>query len=241
MKLLTLAVLCGLAVLSSAFTMSELARISEEFRVMFDELHEEKDAFVNLARIFTRAELKLLNEATTMNLAESWSDIEHHFDITRSLIAEMILAPEADEECLLGLTEEIVAEQIRAADEMSNCAADKIAIKEGIADEFRDLVNVLQRISTAAAEYTLFTYASHNSFIDPEGHIEWLERNYQNQVDFWENVARAEAQEDLDNLEINRPQLVEENRQCLARIQDAMAEVDRSINQRLPRCLGTRR
>ena len=71
---------------------------------MFDELHGEKDEFVSLARIITRAELKLLNEATAMNLAESWSDIEHHFDYTRSLIAEMILAPEAeaDEECLLG-------------------------------------------------------------------------------------------------------------------------------------------
>ncbi|EAT35944.1 AAEL011935-PA [Aedes aegypti] len=244
MKLLTLtAIACGLLVLASAkpaarsYTMDELARIVEEFRVKFDDLHEEKDAFVNLARIITRAELKLLNEATVDNLADAWSDIEHHFDGTRKIIGDMIILPNANEECLLGLVEEIVAERIRAADEMSRCASDKIGIKEGLADEFRSLVNLLQRISTAAAEYTLYSFANHNSFVDPEEQIEWLERNYQNQVYFWDNVARPEAQEDLDYLEVNRPYLVEENRLCLERIQVQMTEVDRSINQRINQCV----
>ncbi|XP_065085892.1 uncharacterized protein LOC135707908 [Ochlerotatus camptorhynchus] len=243
MKLLSLTVItCGLLVLANAkpsrSSMTELADITEEFRVKFDKLHTEKDEFVNLARIITRAELKLLNEATTKNLADAWSDIDHHFDNTRKIIADMILYPNANEDCMLGLVEEIVAERIRAAYEMSLCAADKIAIKEGLADEFRDLVSLLQRISSAAAEYTLFSFANHNSFIDPEGHIDWLERNFQNQVDFWDNVARPEAQEDLDNLEMNRPDLVEENRACLDRIQVQMTEVDRNINQRLGQCLG---
>lgn len=218
--------------------MTELARITEMFRKKFDDLHEEKDAFVNLARIITRAELKLLNEATAENLADAWSDIDHHFDNTRKIIGDMILYPNANEDCMLGLVEEIVAERIRAADEMSRCASDKIAVKEGLADEFRDLVNLLQRISTAAAEYTLYSFANHNSFIDSEGQIGWLERNYQNQMEFWDNVARPEAQEDLDNLEMNRPDLVAENRACLDNIQVEMTVVDRSINQRMGQCLG---
>ncbi|XP_062540367.1 uncharacterized protein LOC134208402 [Armigeres subalbatus] len=245
MKLSTFTVLvCGLMVVAYAaptthnYSMEELGRIIEEYRVKFDDLHEEKDAFLVFARIVVRAELKMLNEAVTENLGQAWSDIDHHFDSTRKIIGDMIITPGANEQCLLGLVEEIVAERIRAADEMSLCAADKIVIKESLADEMRTLVNLLQRISTAAAEYTLYSFSNHNSLLDPESHIEWLERNYQNQVNFWDNYARPEAQEDLDNMEINRPLLVQENLLCLERIQLDMAEVDRNINLRINQCIG---
>ncbi|XP_058811732.1 uncharacterized protein LOC131676603 [Topomyia yanbarensis] len=237
MKLTLFVVLCGLATVL-AVPMTELATRSEEFRLLFDALHTEKDEFVKLTRTLTRAELKMLNEASQKLLAQMWNDVEHFFDDTRALIAEFILYPNAVEDCLLGLTEEIVAERIRAAGEMSSCAAYKINIKESLADEFRQLGNVLQRISTAAAEYTLFTFASHNSFIDSAGHLRWLEENYENQRVFWETTARTEAQADLDALEVNRPALIQEFTACLNVIRDQMTVVDRNINQRLPRCLN---
>ncbi|XP_055534388.1 uncharacterized protein LOC129723911 [Wyeomyia smithii] len=237
MKLTLFIVLCGLS-MALAVPMTELAERSEEFRILFDDLHIEKDEFVQLTRTLTRAELKLLNEASQSMIAESWSTIEHFFDDTRALIGEFILYPNANEECLLGLTEEIVAERIRAADEMSACAAFKINIKEELADDFRNLGYTLQRISTTAAEYTLFTYAGHNSFINSAGHLEWLEQNYERQREFWDTTARTEAQADLDELEVNRPALVAEFQACLDNIPVQMTEVDRNINARMLQCLG---
>ncbi|XP_058455108.1 uncharacterized protein LOC131432687 [Malaya genurostris] len=238
MKLSLLVALCGLATVL-AVPMTELRERTEEFRTRFDELHREKNEFVDIVRQLSNYELRKLNEASQSLIAHTWSDIEHFFDDTRTIIGEMILYPNADEECLLGLTEEIVAERIRAADAMSACAAFKINIKESLAEEMRSLGNTLQIISTAAAEYTLFTFASHNSFINSAGHLQWLEDNYERQRVFWDTTARNEAQADLDAMEVNRPALIREFEACLAGINDDMAEVDRNINQRLPRCLNS--
>ncbi|XP_058117562.1 uncharacterized protein LOC131287208 [Anopheles ziemanni] len=227
-------VLLAAVSVTAQISMRELAEITEEYRVRFDELHADKDAFIRLARVFIRAELKGLNEATLANLADARNEIDDILTDARADIADAILLPNANEQCLLNLVETVIAEGSRAGDDMSSCAADKIAIKEGLGDEFRTLTNTLQRISTAAAEYTLYTFAIHDSFNDPEDHIDWLERNYANQVAFWDEVARPEAQEDLDNMEINRPILVAENRACLdaaiARLNTAMQNVRIQIN-----------
>ncbi|XP_055587533.1 uncharacterized protein LOC129739978 [Uranotaenia lowii] len=244
MKLLVFAIVLGVVASVTAkpsprqFSMEEFARLTEEFRERFDDLHEEKDRFVSLVRIIARGELNLLNRAVLENLGNAWSDIEHEFDDTRATIAERILDPNADEDCLLGLVSELVAEQVRAGSAMSSCAADKYDVKSTIADEMRALANILQRISTAAAEYTLYSYATHNSFTDAEDQLEWLEQNFQNQENFWNDVARPEAQEDVDNLELNRPILVEENRLCLERIIADMALVERNVNNRIQQCIG---
>uniref|UniRef100_A0A182K9D7 Protein TsetseEP domain-containing protein n=1 Tax=Anopheles christyi TaxID=43041 RepID=A0A182K9D7_9DIPT len=231
---LALCVLFAAVSVTAQLSMRELAEITEEYRVRFDELHDEKDAFVRLTRVLTRAELKGLNEATLVNLGNARNDIDDVLADTREQIANAILQPNANEQCLLGLVDRVIEEGRRAGEGMSACAADKITIKEGLGDEFRALTNTLQRIATAASEYTLYTFAIHNSFTDPEEHVEWLEENYANQVEFWDNVARPEAQEDLDNLEINRPALVEENRVCLngviSRLNTAMNTVRAQIN-----------
>uniref|UniRef100_A0A182NL54 Protein TsetseEP domain-containing protein n=1 Tax=Anopheles dirus TaxID=7168 RepID=A0A182NL54_9DIPT len=219
---------------SAQTSLGELAEIVEQYRVRFDELHEDKDSFVRLARTLIRAELKGLNEATLANLGNAREDIDDILTETREAIAAAIILPNANEQCLLALVDTVIAQGRVAGDGMSTCAADKIAIKEGLGDEFRELTNTLQRISQAAAEYTMYSFAIHNSVADPADHADWLERNYNTQVEFWDNVARPEAQEDLDNLEINRPALVEENRVCLAgvitRLNTAMQNVRVQIN-----------
>uniref|UniRef100_A0A182IKK0 Protein TsetseEP domain-containing protein n=1 Tax=Anopheles atroparvus TaxID=41427 RepID=A0A182IKK0_ANOAO len=227
-------VLLAVVSVTAQISMRELAEITEEYRVRFDELYEDKDAFIRLARVIIRAELKGLNEATLENLANARNEIDDILTETREDIANAILLPNANEQCLLDLVNTVIAEGSQAGDGMSSCAADKIAIKEGLGDEFRTLTNTLQRIATAASEYTLYTFAIHDSFNDPEDHIDWLERNYANQVAFWDEVARPEAQEDLDNMELNRPILVAENRACLdaviARLNTAMQNVRIQIN-----------
>ncbi|XP_053680669.1 uncharacterized protein LOC128731563 [Anopheles nili] len=229
-----LVVILAAVTVSAQLSMQELTDIIEDYRVRFERLHENKDAFVRLARVLIRAELKGLNEATLENLGEARNDIDDILTEAREDIAEAILEPNANEQCLLGLVDTVIAEGRRAGDGMSSCAADKIAIKEGLGDEFRALTNTLQRIATAAAEYPLFGFAIHDSFNDPEEHAEWLEEAYEAQVDFWDNVAQPEAQEDLDNLEINRPQLVAENRACLnaviASLNTAMQNLRIQIN-----------
>uniref|UniRef100_A0AAG5CQA5 Protein TsetseEP domain-containing protein n=1 Tax=Anopheles atroparvus TaxID=41427 RepID=A0AAG5CQA5_ANOAO len=227
-------VLLAVVSVTAQISMRELAEITEEYRVRFDELYEDKDAFIRLARVIIRAELKGLNEATLENLANARNEIDDILTETREDIANAILLPNANEQCLLDLVNTVISEGSQAGDGMSSCAADKIAIKEGLGDEFRTLTNTLQRIATAASEYTLYTFAIHDSFNDPEDHIDWLERNYANQVAFWDEVARPEAQEDLDNMELNRPILVAENRACLdaviARLNTAMQNVRIQIN-----------
>uniref|UniRef100_A0A182P632 Protein TsetseEP domain-containing protein n=1 Tax=Anopheles epiroticus TaxID=199890 RepID=A0A182P632_9DIPT len=233
---LALCVLLAAVSVTAQLSMRELAEITEEFRVRFDELHDDKDDFVRLTRVLTRAELKGLNEATLVNLGNARNDIDDALADTREQIANAILEPNANEECLLGLVDRVIEEGRRAGEGMSACAADKINIKEGLGDEFRTLTNTLQRIATAASEYTLYTFAIHNSFTDPDDHVEWLEENYANQVDFWDNVARPEAQEDLDNLEINRPALVEENRVCLAAVVTALNTALNTIQGQINSC-----
>ncbi|XP_055534397.1 uncharacterized protein LOC129723920 [Wyeomyia smithii] len=237
MNVLLLVVFC-VASTVSAVPMTELAERTEEFRILFDNLHMEKDEFVDLTRALTTWELRLLNDASQQYIAEMWSIIEHRFDETREAIANATTEANANEDCLLGLVEEIVAERIRAADEISACAAFKINVKEGLADDFRNLGNTLQQISTAAAEYTLFTFAGHNSFINSAGHLDWLEHNYELQREFWETTALVEAQADLDELEVNRPALLAEFRECLSHIPVEMDEVDQDITDRMPGCMN---
>ncbi|XP_035774334.1 uncharacterized protein LOC118457126 [Anopheles albimanus] len=219
---------------SAQLSMSEFGEIVDQYRVRFEELSEDKDAFVRLARVLIRAELKGLNEATLANLADARNEIDDVLTEIRTEIADATLEANANEECLLRLVDLVIDEGRTAGDGMSSCAADKIEIKEGLGDEFRTLTNTLQRISTAAAEYPLFSYTQHNSFAEPQEHVDWLEENYDAQVAFWDNVARPEAQEDLDNLEINRPALVAENRACLdavvARLNTAVNGIRQQIN-----------
>ncbi|XP_050089470.1 uncharacterized protein LOC126573418 [Anopheles aquasalis] len=219
---------------SAQLSMSEFAEIAEQYRVRFDDLSEDKDSFLRFARVLIRAELKGLNEGTLANLAEARNDIDDILTEIRTEIADATLEPNANEDCLLRLVDSVIAEGRTAGDGMSSCAADKIEIKEGLGDEFRTLTNTLQRIATAASEYPLFSYAQHNSFTDPQEHVDWLEQNYEAQVAFWDNVARPEAQEDLDNLEINRPALLAENRACLnaviARLNTALTGIRQQIN-----------
>ncbi|XP_049284031.1 uncharacterized protein LOC125764155 [Anopheles funestus] len=233
---ITLCVLLAAVSIQAQLSMRELSEITETFRVRFDDLHDDKDDFINLARRLTRAELKGLNEATLANLANAREDIDDILLDTREEIAAAIIEPNANEQCLLGLVDTVIAEGRTAGEGMSACAADKIAIKEGLGDEFRALTNTLQRIATAASEYTLYTFAIHNSFTDPEEHVEWLEENYDNQVEFWDNVARPEAQEDLDNLEINRPALVEENRQCLNAVVTSLNTAMNTVRGQINSC-----
>uniref|UniRef100_A0A182SW40 EF-hand domain-containing protein n=1 Tax=Anopheles maculatus TaxID=74869 RepID=A0A182SW40_9DIPT len=231
-----LCVLLAAASVTAQLSMRELTEITEDFRVRFDDLHDDKDGFISLTRVLTRAELKGLNEATLENLAIARNDIDDLLTETREDIASAILEPNANEACLLALVDTVIAEGRRAGEGMSSCAADKIAIKEGLGDEFRALTNTLQRIATAASEYTLYTFAIHNSFTDPEEHVEWLEENYENQLSFWDNVARPEAQEDLDNLEINRPALVEENRLCLEAVVTSLNTAMNTVRQQINSC-----
>uniref|UniRef100_A0A182WQR3 Protein TsetseEP domain-containing protein n=1 Tax=Anopheles minimus TaxID=112268 RepID=A0A182WQR3_9DIPT len=239
MKTFTSVALCVLLAavsVTAQLSMRELSEITEDFRVRFDDLHDDKDDFIQLARTLTRAELKGLNEATLENLGNARNDIDDILTETREDIAEAILEPNANEQCLLALVDTVIAEGRRAGEGMSACAADKIAIKEGLGDEFRALTNTLQRIATAASEYTLYTFAIHNSFTEPEEHVEWLEENYDNQVEFWDNVARPEAQEDLDNLEINRPALVEENRLCLQAVITSLNTAMNTVRGQINSC-----
>ncbi|XP_052890895.1 uncharacterized protein LOC128299081 [Anopheles moucheti] len=233
---IALCVLLAAVSVTAQISMRELAEITEDFRVRFDDLHEDKDGFIRLTRVLTRAELKGLNEATLENLANARNDIDEVLFNVREDIAAAILQPNANEQCLLGLVNTVIAEGVRAGEGMSSCAADKIAIKEGLGDEFRTLSNTLQRIATAASEYTLYTFAIHNSFADPEEHVEWLEDNYDNQVTFWNNVARPEAQEDLDNLEINRPALIEENRLCLNAVVTSLNTAMNTVRGQINNC-----
>ncbi|XP_053668929.1 uncharacterized protein LOC128719330 [Anopheles marshallii] len=233
---IALCVLLAAVSITAQISMRELTEITEDFRVRFDELHEDKDDFIRLTRVLTRAELKGLNEATLENLANARNDVDEILFDTREEIAAAILVPNANEQCLLGLVDTVIAEGRRAGEGMSSCAADKIAIKEGLGDEFRALSNTLQRIATAASEYTLYTFAIHNSFAEPDEHVEWLEENYDNQVSFWNNVARPEAQEDLDNLEINRPALIEENRLCLNAVITSLNTAMNTVRGQINNC-----
>ncbi|XP_058059575.1 uncharacterized protein LOC131210356 [Anopheles bellator] len=218
MKTFSVVVLCiffAAVSVTAQLSMQELATITEDFRVRFDALHEDKDEFLRFARVLIRAEMHGLNEATLVNLGEARNEIEELLSEVRTDIANAIIQPNANEQCLLNLVNTVIAEGRTAGAGMSSCAADKIAIKEGLGDEFRTLTNTLQRLAQATSEYTLYTFAIHDSFNNPQSHVDWLETNYANQVTFWDDVARPEAQDDLDNMEANRPTLVAENRVCL--------------------------
>ncbi|XP_058455096.1 uncharacterized protein LOC131432681 [Malaya genurostris] len=217
---------------SKRVPMGELAERTEEFRVAFDELHTEKDGFVQITRLLSSGELHLLNRASLTVIGHAWSNITNHFNET----LESIDSSDGAEDCLEELREEILAEQIRAADEMSECAAFKIQIKEGLSDEFRALGNTLQIISTMAAEYTLYTFAIHNSFIESADHLDWLERNFELQRNFWDTTARIEAQADLDAIEANRPALIKEFTECLSHIPEVLDEFNEDILTRLEQC-----
>uniref|UniRef100_A0A182K0T3 Protein TsetseEP domain-containing protein n=1 Tax=Anopheles christyi TaxID=43041 RepID=A0A182K0T3_9DIPT len=215
----------------------ELRDAIEEYRVRFDELHKEKDQFLQFARTGLWASVRGMNEEVLQDLGETRNNVEYGFDDVRLEISLLIVEGNHNEQCLLDLVYEIVREKVQLGDEISRCADDANDAKDALPESFYEFLNLLQRLSNAIAETTLYTFVGQNSVTDPERHLEYLQESFAETDRAWTQEALPLVQFELDAMEYNRPLIVADTAQCLQVINDKQQAFEDSIRQRIPSCL----
>ncbi|EDS33647.1 conserved hypothetical protein [Culex quinquefasciatus] len=220
---------------SKKSTIGELVEIVEEYRVLFEELSQEKDQMLAFARTGLFASYRHMNEAILENLGETRNTIEYGFDELRTDIAAAILDG-GDEDCLLGLASEIRDEQRALATGMSICSQFTTDVKDDLSYSFYEVLELLQRLSTALSEYTTWSFSTHNSVTDPQEHAEYLRRTYVESRDMWEYEVLPIIQFQIDAIEYNRPIVVDDNMDCLEKIVDQMPMFEEYIRGKMETC-----
>ncbi|ETN57737.1 hypothetical protein AND_010695 [Anopheles darlingi] len=215
---------------------AELREAIEEYRVRFNELHQEKDQFLQFARTGLWASVRYMNEDILENLGEVRNTIEYGFDDVRLEISLQIVEGTHNEQCLLDLVYEIVDEKVRLGDELSRCSSTATDAKDSLPESFYEFLNLLQRISTSIAETTLYTFINQNSVSDPERHLEYLREAYEETERSWLEEALPLMQFELDAMEYNRPLIVADNAECLAVIIEQQQSFEDNIRARIPSC-----
>ncbi|EGK96722.1 AGAP013272-PA [Anopheles gambiae str. PEST] len=215
----------------------ELRDAIEEYRVRFDELHKEKDQFLQFARTGLWATVRAMNEEVLQDMGETRNIVEYGFDDVRLDISLLIVEGNHNEQCLLDLVYEIVEEKVLLGQEISRCADDTTDAKDSLPESFYEFLNLLQRLSNSIAETTLYTFVSQNSVNDPERHLEFLEESFEETDRAWNEEALPLVQFELDAMEYNRPLIVADNAQCLQAINDRQQAFEDSIRERIPSCL----
>ncbi|XP_035902379.1 uncharacterized protein LOC118507685 [Anopheles stephensi] len=215
----------------------ELREAIEEYRVRFDELHKEKDQFLQFGRTGLWATVRAMNEEILVDLGETRNTVEYGFDDVRLDISLLIVEGNHNEQCLLDLVYEIVAEKVELGDEISRCAAGATETKDALPESFYEFINLLQRLSNSIAETTLYSFVSQNSVTDPERHLEFLQEAFEETDRAWNEEALPLMQFELDAMEYNRPLIVADNAQCLQTIVDRQQAFEDSIRARIPSCL----
>uniref|UniRef100_A0A182NL55 Uncharacterized protein n=1 Tax=Anopheles dirus TaxID=7168 RepID=A0A182NL55_9DIPT len=215
----------------------ELRDAIEEYRVRFDELHKEKDQFLQFGRTGLWATVRHMNEDVLQDLGETRNIVEYGFDDVRLEISLLIVEGNHNEQCLLDLVYEIVAEKVQLGNQISVCAAGTTDEKDSLPASFYEFLNLLQRLSNSIAETTLYTFVSQNSVSDPERHLEFLQEAYEETERAWTQEALPLMQFELDAMEYNRPLIVADNAQCLQAINEQQQAFEDSIRARMPLCL----
>uniref|UniRef100_A0A182MAQ5 Protein TsetseEP domain-containing protein n=1 Tax=Anopheles culicifacies TaxID=139723 RepID=A0A182MAQ5_9DIPT len=215
----------------------ELREAIEEYRVRFDELHKEKDQFLQFARTGLWATVRRMNEEVLVDLGETRNIVEYGFDDVRLDISLLIVEGNHDEQCLLNLVYDIVDEKVRLGEEISRCSAGTTDTKDSLPASFYEFLNLLQRLSNSIAETTLYTFVSQNSVADPERHLEFLQESFAETDRAWNEEALPLVQFELDAMEYNRPLIVADNAECLQEIQNSQQAFEDSIRQRISSCL----
>uniref|UniRef100_A0A182JNB7 Protein TsetseEP domain-containing protein n=1 Tax=Anopheles atroparvus TaxID=41427 RepID=A0A182JNB7_ANOAO len=215
----------------------ELREALEEYRVRFDELHREKDLFLQFARTGLWASVRQMNEEVLQDLGAVRNTVEYGFDDVRLDISLLIVEGNHQEQCLLDLVYEIVAEKVRLGDEISRCAAGTTETKDALPESFYEFLNLLQRLSNSIAELTLYSFISQNSVTDPEAHLAFLEETFVETERSWNDEARPLMQFELDAMEYNRPLIVADNAACVAEITASQQSFENYIREKIPSCL----
>ncbi|XP_058117561.1 uncharacterized protein LOC131287207 [Anopheles ziemanni] len=216
---------------------AELREALEEYRVRFDELHREKDQFLQFARTGLWASVRTMNEQVLEDLGEARNNAEYGFDDVRLEISLLIVEGNHQEQCLLDLVYEIVDEKVRLGDEISACAAGTTESKDSLPESFYEFLNLLQRLSNSIAELTLYSFISQNAVADPERHLEFLEETFVETERTWNDEARPLMQFELDAMEYNRPLIVADNADCLQVVAEAQQSFEDYIREKIPSCL----
>ncbi|XP_052866090.1 uncharacterized protein LOC128272339 [Anopheles cruzii] len=215
---------------------AELQAALEEYRVRFDDLHTEKDQFLQFARTGLWASLRHMNEEVLQDLGETRNTVEFGFDDVRTEISLVIINGTSNEQCLLDLVREIIDEKVVLGTEISRCAAVTIATMDALPQSFYEFINLLQRLSSSIAETTLYSFVSQNSVIDPERHLAFLEDAFVETERTWVEEALPLIQFELDAMEYNRPVIVDENAECLQVIAAQQQSFEANIRSRIPTC-----
>uniref|UniRef100_A0A182P633 Protein TsetseEP domain-containing protein n=1 Tax=Anopheles epiroticus TaxID=199890 RepID=A0A182P633_9DIPT len=215
----------------------ELRDAIEEYRVRFDELHKEKDQFLQFARTGLWASVRAMNEEVLQDLGETRNNVEYGFDDVRLEISLLIVEGNHNEQCLLDLVYDIVEEKVRLGEEISRCADDTNDAKDALPESFYEFLNLLQRLSNSIAETTLYSFVSQNSVTDPERHLAFLEESFAETDRAWNEEALPLVQFELDAMEYNRPLIVADSAQCLQVINDRQQAFEDSIRQQIPSCM----
>ncbi|KXJ79198.1 hypothetical protein RP20_CCG002081 [Aedes albopictus] len=198
-------------------SVGDLVAVINEYAPKFEELGHEKDQLLQFARTGLFATYRHMNEDLLENLGNARNAIEYGFDEIRTKIAAKMLDG-GDEECLLDLVRQIVDEQRALAMAMSLCSSFTTDAKDDLSYSFYEMLELLQRLSTALSEYVLWSFSTHNSVADPEDHANYLRRTYQESVDLWDQQVVPLVQFQLDAMEYNKPLIVAENQSCLDKL-----------------------
>ncbi|XP_052890894.1 uncharacterized protein LOC128299080 [Anopheles moucheti] len=215
----------------------ELREAIEDYRVRFDDLHKEKDQFLQFARTGLFATVRRMNEEVLIDLGEARNTVEYGFDDVRLEISLAIVEGNHNEQCLLDLVYEIVAEKVQLGDEISRCSAGTTDTKDALPASFYEFIDLLQRLSNSIAETTLYTFVSQNSVSDPERHLEFLQESYDETARAWNEEALPLMQFELDAMEYNRPLIVADNAECLQVVVERQQGFEDTIRERIPSCL----
>lgn len=216
-------------------TVGDLIAVVQEYAPKFEELSLEKDQLLQFARTGLFATYRNMNEDLLVNLGNARNSIEYGFDEVRTYIAAKLLDG-GDEECLLDLVSQLVAEQRALAMAMSLCSSFTTDAKDDLSYSFIEMLDLLQRLSTALSEYVLWSFSNHNSVNDPEDHAAYLRRTYQESADMWEQQVVPLVQFQLDAMEYNKPLIISENLGCLDKLVEQVDIFEVYIREQMYYC-----
>ncbi|XP_065085888.1 uncharacterized protein LOC135707906 [Ochlerotatus camptorhynchus] len=216
-------------------TVGDLIAVVKEYAPKFEELSLEKDQLLQFARTGLFATYRDMNEDLLVSLGNARNAVEYGFDEVRTYIAAKLLDG-GDEDCLLDLVSQIVAEQRVLASAMSLCSSFTTVAKDDLSYSFHEMLDLLQRLSTALSEYVLWSFSTHNSVSDPEDHAEYLRRTYQESADMWDQQVLPLVQFQLDAMEYNKPLIIAENQSCLDKLVEQVDTFEEYIREQMYYC-----
>ncbi|XP_058811731.1 uncharacterized protein LOC131676602 [Topomyia yanbarensis] len=216
-------------------SIADVVEVTEEFRVRFEELSQEKEQMLQFARTALFATYRHMNEDMLIDLGNTRNTIDYGFDETRTLIAEKLLMG-GDEDCLLDLVSQIRDEQRALASGMSVCAAGSNDAKDELASSFLEVLILLQRLATAQTEIVLWSYTNYNSVVASADHADYLRRTFGEMDYLWNTQVKQILQFEIDAMEHNRPILVAQNLDCLDKLPQQLLLFDEQIRSKISTC-----